>query len=451
MRSGPGIIKLVIFIISIVTMQGLAFGQDLGSTSGLFRSKTSTKKASTSSTKRTPVRVEKKPSSTSSTRKKTTAKRALPRAKSPTKANADKERSSKAGAKLPDNIVITVGKTTSGNSKESFEEAIAAGNDARNRRLYVQAEQAYGSAIKLDPADSRAHYGLGNIYSDQQRWEDAEASYRRALEIEPNSASANIALSYVLTQPVIGSNLGERYVKAEEIARKAIALDPANAIGYDQLGVAMELRGLISTETEQAYQKAIDLDPGFAVAYAHLGRLMRKRGRTNESSAAYREAMNLSTNVPTMILVADVMQSQQRYLDSEQLLRAALRSDPRNPTALYLLGRALITRKSFDEAEALLLKNLSVSPQSFVSYMTLGSLYYQSGDLGKAEQTLNRTLSFVSENEKKRLAQEFEIVADGLMKLRRNTDAARVYRRAISLDGEKSSLAAKLAIAERGE
>lgn len=457
--------RLTFVIFLILTLSGITFGQDLGSTSGLFRSKTTTKKSSTTTTKKAstakkktapkkkaPVRSSKSKSVTKSPAKPTTnndtSNSASAENDSETVSNESAKIATNRVRKLDSDVIITIGNKSTAGSVEMFEIAIGEGNAARNRRLYVQAEEAYLRARKLVPEDSRAIYGLGNIFSDQQRWEEAEVAYRQAVAIEPDNPYANIALSYVLTQPVVGTNVGERYAQAEEIARKAIALDPNNAIGFDQLGVALELRGIISTETQEAYEKALALDPTFALAHAHMGRLMRKRGRTSESSAAYREAIRLSVNVPTMIQVADVMQSQQRYLDSEHLLREALRRDPRNPTGLYLLGRALITRKSFDEAETVLREAVAVSSKSFVSYALLASLYSQSGDLPKAEKTLNQAHEFVSENEKMRLAQEFELVGDGYVKARRNDDAARVYRTAITLDGKKTSLAVKLATAE---
>jgi cytochrome c-type biogenesis protein CcmH/NrfG len=96
--------------------------------------------------------------------------------------------------------------------------------------------------------------------------------------------------------------------------------------------------------------------------------------------AAYRNAIQYSTDVPTMILVADVMQSQQKYLESEQLLRRALKEDDRNPTALFLLGRALTTRASYEEAEKVLKKSAEISPNSFVSYALLGSMSMRRGN-----------------------------------------------------------------------
>lgn len=364
--------------------------------------------------------------------------------------NSSKTNNQQSSKTLPKNdVIITVGKTKPDNFDERLEEAIEAGNSARDERDYEKAEKSYRSAQSIRPRDSRAVYGLGNIYSDQQRWEEAEKAYRTAIQLEPNNPEAHIALSFVLTQPVAGVNLSDRYSEAEKMARRAVELEAGNPVAFDQLGVSLELSGKISEETQKSYETAVKLDPEFALAYAHLGRLLLRKGLKNESTAAYCDAIRLSTDVPTMILVADVMQSQQRFSESEQLLRRALREDPKNPTALFLLGRALTTSGRFEEAESLLKRSVEVSPNSFVSYVQLGSLYARRGNYGEAERTLMRALRVITPNERKRLAQEFEIIGDGLMRTGRKPDAARVYRQAVSLDAEKTTLAGKLAAAEK--
>ena len=448
-------------------------GQDLGSSNKLFNpSSPKTNNTKAPAKKAAPKPKTSSPSnSTANATKNSSKPKISPAAKTSPSKSEDKRQNTTAvktpKKELPKKVVITVGKPlptvaekpnisktaeksnpVKSEFNELFEQSIAEGNAARDEREYAKAEAAYLRAQSLQSKDSRAIYGLGNLYSDQQRWEEAESAYRTAIEFEPNVPESYIALSFVLTQPIIGADLSDRYAEAEQLARQAIKLDPKNAVGYDQLGVSLELQGKIGDETQNAYKKSIQIDPNFALAYAHSGRLLRRKGLTNESSAAYRTAIQLSNDVPTMILVADVMQSQQRYLESEQLLRQALRDDPKNPTALYLLGRALTIRGSFDEAENVLKKSAKISPNSFVSYVLLSSLYLRLEQFNDAEKSLLKALGMVPPNEKKRLAQDFEAVGDGYLKGGKNKDAIRAYRQAITLDSAKSVLADKLAKAQ---
>jgi tetratricopeptide (TPR) repeat protein len=326
------------FVFSALTI----YGQDLGSSNGLFRA--TNPKPKTNAARKTPPKKA-KPTADKPAAKTTPRKNENTASKSVKPANKSaKNNNSKASAKQTEpikDVVITIGKSEPANLDELYENSIEEGNLARDRREYGAAETAYvrAKAVKLKEKDFRAVYGLGNIYSDQQRWEEAEEAYREAVALSPDSPEPYVAISFVLTQPIIGKDLSVRFLEAQKMARRAIELDPGNPIAYNMLGVALELSGNIDKTTEDAYRRAVALDPEFALAYAHLGRLLRRNGRVNESSQAYRRAIELARDVPTMIMVADVLQSQQRYAESEKLLRQALREDGRNPTALYLLGR----------------------------------------------------------------------------------------------------------------
>ncbi|MEZ5425793.1 MAG: tetratricopeptide repeat protein [Pyrinomonadaceae bacterium] len=436
-------------LLGLLALPVFTFGQDLGSSTDLL--KKSPSKKSGGSKKATPRKSRttsgKKSGSarTTPSRKKSTARNK----KTTPENSAEAEVSEPTPQKIVDirpqkTMIITVGEKSPGDYNEFFEKAIEEGNNERNIRNYPGAETAYLRAQSLRPEDFRAIYGLGNLYSDQQRWEEAENAYRGAIKLDPDSPEAYIALSFVLTQPLLGTNLLERYAEAERLARRAIELDANNAVAHDQLGVALELQGNISDQTKTEYEKAVQLDPTFALAHAHLGRLLRRKGLTAESNQAYVNSIKFSVDVPTMILVADVMQSQQRYLDSEQLLRRALREDPKNPTALYLLGRALTTRGSFEEAEQVLKKSAEVSPKSFVSYTLLGSLFLRQGNFQNAENYLGEALKIVTANEKKRLANDFEAVGDGYLEAGKKAEAIRVYQKALGLDETKVGLNEKI-------
>ncbi|HVF46421.1 MAG TPA: tetratricopeptide repeat protein, partial [Pyrinomonadaceae bacterium] len=427
-------------------------GQDLGSSNkfllGVKKSGPPPK-----ATKKTPPKSKAKPEISSA--KKSVAKKppstAATKAKTPPKKST--ETSSKATrvenrpatptkkveiASAPPAERFQFGSAT---DEELFEDLIEQGNVARDDRNYAAAEAAYEKARPIKPRDWRAVYGLGNLYADQHRWEEAEKAYRTALQIEPGFAITYVALSFVLTQPVIAPNLPDRYKESERHARKAIQLAPSNAMAFDQLGVALELRGQIGAETESAYRTAIKLNPGFAPAYAHLGRLLRRRGLTRESESLYKQAIERSTDIAT---VADIMQSEQRFAQSEKLLNNALKEDPRNPSALLLLGRALTALGRFDGAEAALKKNLAVSNNGFMGRSLLAALYLRRGDPQAAERMLSEALAFAGSFGKLRLSRQFEEVGDAYMKSFNRPMAERAYRRAIDLDAERDTLAAKL-------
>lgn len=407
--------------------------QDLGSANTLFRdlkkknAKTTTKKPSPKA-----KTAAKAPS------KKTPSKSSKTAANDPTAKVADTAKKVEIAKAKPVAPPITAA------AKQLFERLVAEGNAARDDREYGAAEAAYQRAQNINPADFRAIYGLGNLYSDQLRWEEAESAYRSALELDPSNAIVHIALSYVLTQPIAAPNLGDRYAEAESLARKAIELDRSNALAYDQLGVALELRGLIGAETENAYRRAIQLDKTFAPAFAHLGRLLRRRGKGQESSTAYQNAVSLSTDVSTMVVVAEVMQSEQRYAESVPLLQGAIGGDPRNPAALIMLGRALTTQGNYNEAEQALRRSLAVSPDAFSPNSLLGSLYWRQGKFEQAETALLQAIRHASPFEKRHLSQQFEALGDGYLKAGRFANAERAYRKAVDLDSENRSVAGKL-------
>ncbi len=474
--------RLLILALLFVLTGLNVFGQDLGSSNKLFGdpkkkaapAKPAKKNTSTAS-KKTPVASAKK-TTTSKTTKPVVAKKTKGTEKSATKTptkvpaititkveTAKKEAIKDPSLATPEKRFsgeITAAGPGSQNSpkagigsaeaNEQYEDLILRGNLARDDRDYVAAETAYTTARPLKPSDSRAVYGLGNLYSDQLRWQEAEKHYRLSIEMTPNDAVAHIALSYVLVQPVTAPNLGDRYAEAEKLARRALELAPANALAFDQLGVSLELRGFIGAETENAYRKAIQLDPSFAPPHAHLGRLLRRRGMSRESTAAYRNAVDRSRDVGTKIVVAEVLQSEQRFADSETLLRAALEEDPRNPTALLLLGRALITTASYPEAEAVLKRALTIGANGFIANSQLAGLYLRQGKPELAENALLQASRFVSDLDRRSLSQSFESVGDAYMRAGNTRNAERAFKQAIAFDGETEALSGKLSRAQQG-
>lgn len=349
----------------------------------------------------------------------------------------------------PRPVVRRPGPTAAVNVEDKIDEALEAGNDARDARKYLEAEQAYKGIFRLKPRDPRAAYGLGNVYVDQQRWDDAEKSYREAFDSSPNDADVLVALSFVLVQPRAGAGNARRLVDAETLARRATTIQPNNAMAFDRLGAALEARGILSSDTEQAYRRAVEVDPKFALAQIHLARLLRKMNRGPEAEPLYSRAIEQAQDAPTLVLIAEALQSEQRWDRSEPVLRRALGMDARNPGALFLLGRMLTVRQRYPEAEGFLKSAIQVSPRSFQNYNILGRAYLGMQRYDDALKTYEQGLPFASGGDRKGLAGTFGFsgVADAFAGAGRMRDAVRAYERALFLDPTNSDVQKKLAAA----
>lgn len=329
---------------------------------------------------------------------------------------------------------------------ERAEDLLDQGNQLRDAKKYPEAEEAYRGVLKLKAQDSRAAYGLGNVFTDQQRWDDAEASYRNAVLWSPSDADALIALSVILVQPRPGASNAKRFAEAEAFARRAVQLQPKNAVAWDRLGVALQSRGLFNAETEQAYRRAVELDPEFAVAYVHLARVLNHSHRTDEARPLYERAVTLAKDPSTLNLIAESLQAEQQWDNSEPVLKRALEMDARNFTSLFLLGRMLLVMKRYEEAESHLKTATEVSPRAFQPYNLLGSVYLSLNRPQDAERVYSQAIKLASTGDRKRLsgAFGFEGVGDGYLKNKQKADAARAYEKALELDPGNKTLEQKL-------
>lgn len=339
-----------------------------------------------------------------------------------------------------------VSRSTAAVANDRIEDLLEKGNQFRDTRRFAEAEEAYQGVLKLRPRDARAAYGLGNVYTDQQRWEIAETSYRNAVQWSSSDVDALVALSVVLVQPRTGADNAKRFADAESFARRAVQLQPKNAVAWDRLGVALQARGTFNAETEQAYRRAVELDPQFAVAYAHLARVLKRLGRNADAAPLYDQATALAKDPATLNLIAESLQAEQQWEASGPVLRRALELDARNPTALFLMGRMLVVFKRYQEAEQYLKTATEVSPRAFQPFNLLGRTYLATDRYAEAEVTYERAVAFASAGDRKQLAGAFgfEGVGDGYLKAKEKANAARAYQRALELDPGNKGLEQKL-------
>ena len=328
-------------------------------------------------------------------------------------------------------------------------DALADGNEARDAHKFDLAEKSYQAALNIKPHDARAFQGLGNVLVDQQRWDEAETAYRKAVEFAPTNPDALMALSFVLVQPRPGALNAKRFSDAELFAKRAAQLQPTNAIAFDRVGAAMIARGIFNAETETALRRAVELDPNYVVAQVHLARVLRRMDRAAEADPLYAAAIEKAKDAPTLVLIAEAMQSEQRWGDSEPVLRRALDLDARNPGALFLMGRMLTVNRKYAEAEPYLKSAVEVSPKFFEARNILARSYLALDRYDDALRMYESAVDLASDSDRRQLAGNFGFggVGDGFMKAGRARDAVRAYERGLQIDPANVELQAKLATA----
>jgi len=258
-----------------------------------------------------------------------------------------------------------------------------------------------------------------------------------------------MALSFVLVQPRTGASNASRLAEAESFARRATRIQPNSAVALDRLGVAMVSRGIFNNETEAAFRRSMELDPNFLVAQVHLARVLRHLNRTSEADPLYQSAIDRAKDASTLVLIADAMQIETRWNDSDPVLRRALQLDPRNPGALFLMGRLLSVNRKYAEAETVLKTAIEVNPKSFPARNILGRSYLGLERYDEAYRTYEQAVPLASDADRKQLAGVFGFggVGDGYVNAGRPRDAVRAYERALQLDPANSELPNKIAAA----
>ncbi|WP_363178147.1 tetratricopeptide repeat-containing glycosyltransferase family protein [Vulcanococcus sp.] len=153
-----------------------------------------------------------------------------------------------------------------------------------------EAEQALRRAIALDPRRNDAHYNLGNLLNDAERYQEACECYVNSLAIDANG-------------PLVWHNLGmalkelDCIDEAEIAMRTSIKLDPLNADAWCNLGLVAHSRKNYEL-SKRLYLHSIHLDTGHATSWINLGMSLLDEVKPEQALTALRRGHTLDPNSP---------------------------------------------------------------------------------------------------------------------------------------------------------
>jgi TolB-like protein/Flp pilus assembly protein TadD len=214
------------------------------------------------------------------------------------------------------------------------------------------------AVAKQVTTNSEAHrlYLLGRFHfakNTRAGWDEAIRSFNEALRLDPNYALAYCGIAD--TYGWMGGNTmpgREGWEKEEEMARKAIAIDPNLAEGHFSLGLALASMYRFE-EGEAAIRRALSLSPNMALAHDQLGWLLQILGRSSESVEHSQRA--LAIEPASVIFYTDYALNlffMRRYDDGLAQARRGLALDPNDPGAHTMAGLNLAGLRRFPEAIA---------------------------------------------------------------------------------------------------
>ena len=240
------------------------------------------------------------------------------------------------------------------NAKNGLSEGLALkGSDLLLKDQATTAKGVFSEALRYNPNNAAAHFGLGEVYAQLNQLPEAIASYERSLANDKNLTEIYVPLGILYYQS------GE-IAKADENLTKALEKSADSAETQFFLGLVRAAQGR-NEEALAAFQKAQTIDPTYAEAFYNSGETLVKLKRPAEAITDYQRAMSLKSG----------------YFD-----------------AMLGLGDAYLDLKKYPEALAAYKSAAALKNDNWEVYAGLGEAYRWTEDYNNAEANFNLAALF---------------------------------------------------------
>jgi len=180
-------------------------------------------------------------------------------------------------------------------------------------------------AMQADPSFARAQAALASslvllLHYDRDQPRDetvprAEAAVFKALSLDPNLSDAQVAYANLLRDT--------RREGAEDAYRRALELNPSNAVAWHDYGVFLSFQEGRDEEKNAATRRSLELDPRSAITWTnYLNSVLRPGGATYRDEV--RRAITALADVPDALVRLGSMAAMSGYpVEALQFINAA--------------------------------------------------------------------------------------------------------------------------------
>jgi Tfp pilus assembly protein PilF len=192
-------------------------------------------------------------------------------------------------------------------------------------------ETLWERALAVTHGNFRAHAGMAEVRSRQNRIDEAIAHYSEAVRLAPDAAEWHVNLGLLFARQ------GEM-AKAAASFERAIRLRPQDAETYNNLG-AMLHRLRRTSDAIAAYTRALELRPRYALARRNFGLALAAHGDVPAGIDACLQAIRESPREAAWRYeVAVMLLNQARAAEAIVQLNETLRLDPSHERARQTLA-----------------------------------------------------------------------------------------------------------------
>jgi tetratricopeptide (TPR) repeat protein len=265
------------------------------------------------------------------------------------------------------------------------------GTSAVASRQIDAARVAFAKAWQLAPTDLEALAGLVSIDIGTGHAKDAVARNEAAQKtIDPSAAFLILAGR---TYELAGNT-----VKAEELLKKAINVEPARLRAYNELG-GFYIRQHRLDDAQTQFREIVTRNPKSTSASTMLGMLLEAQRRVPEAEKQYQATLAVDSRAAVAANnLAWIYAASDRNLDQAvELAKTALQQLPDDPHVTDTLGWAFYRKNMASMAIPYLESSVQKDPSDPSVHYHLGMAYAQAGQFDKAKKSLQRALAFKSD------------------------------------------------------